>query len=245
MSVRSICIAALALIAITDRGRAQDACFQRPTPVERLQDVRTHRLVLTDARGRYYVIDGSCFTLDRGQFPGVLYFSLLNSFSKDFAVTSGYVFIKSNRTFSNSPPERLLLSRGDGWFFPSTSGSTALVRMNFEPFSGSIEAWNAAHSNEGDPIALSRRLEVRWHAFAQRDMTSPSTRSLDFWKVDDSFDRTHGVITNYLLRFDVNTSDKVGLIPFQVYLQNAVQQIDLTIYSNVEVFSGQYKFIIQ
>jgi hypothetical protein len=63
--------------------------------------------------------------------------------------------------------------------------------------------------------------EVQWlrsHAFAQNDMTFSSTEILNFWKVDETFDPAHSVITNYLLRFDVNKSDNVGKIPFTVYL---------------------------
>jgi len=117
--------------------------------------------------------------------------------------------------------------------------------MDDEPYVGSLEGWNAAHSMSGDPLDFLDRLKVKWHAYAREDKAFPSTFLPEFWKIDRSFDRTHAVITNYLLRFDVNPSDTVSTIPFEVYLQREVTQIELTIYSNIEALSGQYRFVVE
>lgn len=245
MTLRTSCYTALVMIALIDTSYGQDSCFRRPTPVESLQDVHTHYLVLRGPANTYYVIEGDCLTIDRSQFPRVLYFSLLNRFAEELDVSSGYVFIKSDRTFSNSPPEKISLSRGEGWFYPNQEGNAKPVdALDYEPFDSSIESWNAAHSDKGDPVELSKRLKTDWHAYALEGLTLPSTQRLSFWKIDESFDRNHGVMTNYILRFDVNKSDRVGKIPFQVYLQKEVQQIDLVITSNVQAYSGHYKFIV-
>ena len=51
--------------------------------------------------------------------------------------------------------------------------------------------------------------------------------------------------TNYLIRFSVNTSDKVSLVPFQVYAQREVQEVQLTMFSNIDALSGTYRFVIK
>jgi hypothetical protein len=118
--------------------------------------------------------------------------------------------------------------------------------MNSEPFGGSIEAWNAAHTSEASPMELDERLKVSWHAFARKDLTMPSTVPSNFWEIESSFDRTHGVVTNYLVRFGVNTTDaKASIVPFQVYAQREVQQISLSLWSNIDALSGDYKFVIK
>ena len=66
-----------------------------------------------------------------------------------------------------------------------------------------------------------------------------------FLENPDSFDRTHGVQTNYLIRFVVNTTGKVSLVPFQVYAQREVQEIQMTLYSNIEALAGTYRFVIK
>jgi hypothetical protein len=65
----------------------------------------------------------------------------------------------------------------------------------------------------------------------------------DFWKIAETFDRTHGVETSYLIRFTVNTSDKVS--HFQVYAQREVQEVKLTMFSNIDALSGTYRFILK
>jgi hypothetical protein len=117
--------------------------------------------------------------------------------------------------------------------------------MTFVPFSGTVEDWNAAHSSAGNPVDFASRLKIRWHAFATKDSNMPSTVPADFWKIGDAFDRTHGVQTNYLIRFTVNTADRVSLVPFQVYAQREVQEIQLTLFSNIDALSGTYRFVLR
>ena len=118
-------------------------------------------------------------------------------------------------------------------------------RQPFVPFPGTVEDWNAAHSSPGNPSEFADRLKIQWHAFAAPGSAMPSTIPADFWKISDAFDRTHGVQTNYLIRFAVNTTDKVSLVPFQVYVQQEVQEVQLTLYSNIEALSGTYRFVIK
>jgi hypothetical protein len=117
--------------------------------------------------------------------------------------------------------------------------------MTFVPFPGSVEQWNAAHSSPGSPADFADRLKIQWHAFASKDLNSPSTIPASFWQIAETFDREHGVETNYLIRFTVNTSDKVSQIPFQVYAQREVQEVQLTLFSNIDALSGTYRFILK
>src|SRR5215468_2111714 len=186
--------AGLLTLAIASPTYGQVACNRRPQPVESIADIRTDYLILT-TRQSTYVIHGNCFTLQRDKFGKVLSFALLNRF-REIRTPSGYVFVKSVRTFSSKPLISLSLSRGDGWFLPGSSGgaSATLPRMDDEPYVGSLEGWNAAHSMSGDPLDFLDRLKVKWHAYAREDKAFPSTFLPEFWKIDRSFDRTHAVI---------------------------------------------------
>lgn len=117
--------------------------------------------------------------------------------------------------------------------------------MSFEPYKGTIDAWNAAHASPGTPLEFAQRLHSQWHAFADSDKAVASSDFPDFWKVESTFDQDHGVITNYLIHFDVNTGSKVSPIPFTVFLQPEVQRFELRIVASPESLSGTYKFIVQ
>jgi hypothetical protein len=117
--------------------------------------------------------------------------------------------------------------------------------MNFEPYRGTIESWNDAHSKPGTPLDFGERLHSPWHAYADVDKIVASSDTPDFWKVNSTFDQVHGVITNYLLHFDVNTESRVSLIPFTVFIQPEVQRFELRIISSPESLNGSYKFVVQ
>lgn len=233
-------------IAMAEPTLAQETCFRPPSPVSSLDDA-TELLALQTPKRSSYVISDTCQVVRRNTFGSILNFAIVNRFSEGTAVTDAFVFIKSYRILTSSPPVKISLSRGDGWLYPNTAGgqSTDPGRMAFVPYPGTVENWNAAHSSPGDPGELADRLKMQWHAFAAPDSNLPSTVPADFWKISDAFDRTHGVQTNYLIRFSVNTTDKVSLVPFQVYAQREVQEVQLTLYSNIEALSGTYRFVIK
>jgi hypothetical protein len=225
---------------------AQQTCFRPPSPVSSLADV-TELLALQTPKRSSYVISDTCQAVRRDTFGPTLNFVILNRFPEGTAVSDAYVFVKSYRVLTSAPPVKISLSRGDGWLLPkSREGQTAdAARMAFVPFAGSVEEWNAAHSSAGSPADFADRLKVQWHAFASKDSGSPSTIPADFWKIAETFDRIHGVETNYLIRFTVNTSDKVSLVPFQVYVQREVQEVQLTLFSNIDALSGTYRFTLK
>jgi hypothetical protein len=247
-SVSSLVLFALflATFTITEHAYCQDDCFRPPDPVENLDDVRDF-LILQTPRKANYVIRSSCCTLARRTFSTVLSFGILNRFPDGTGITDGYVLIKSYRILTSSPSIKISLSRGDDWFLPLRGRTTAAApRIDSEPFGGSIEAWNAAHASEGTPTEVDERLKIFWHAFARNDLTMPSTVPSNFWEIDSTFDRIHGVRTNYLVRFGVNTKEaKASIVPFQVYAQREVQQITLSLWSNIDALSGDYKFVIK
>lgn len=236
----------VATVTIVHTSRAQEPCFRPPSPVSSLDDV-TELLALQTPKRSSYVISNTCQVVRRDTFGSVLNFVILNRFPEGTAVTDAYVFIKSYRILTSAPPVKISLSRGDGWLLPKGTGGqySDLSRMAFVPFSGTVEEWNAAHSSTGSPIEFADRLKAPWHAYAAKDSNLPSTVPADFWKIADGFDRTHGVQTNYLIRFAVNTSEKVSLVPFQVYAQREVQEIQLTIFSNIDALSGTYRLVLK
>jgi hypothetical protein len=234
----------IAIVAGSERAHSQGDCFRPPAPIESLDNARDHLVLQT--RRASYVLPAACITVRRQTFGTVLSFAILNRFPEENA-TEAYIWIKSDRRLTSSPPVKLSLSRGDGWFLPSVGGQkpAALGRMASDPFAGSIEEWNSAHMSAGSPLDIAARLKVSWHAFATNAPGMPSTASPEFWKIDDSFDRSHGVRTNYLIRFSVNTGDKISTVPFQVYIQREVEQVDLTMFSNIDALSGTYRFLIK
>ena len=225
---------------------AQEFCNWRPRVIEDRFDIRSTSLILTTSRNTFGVYN-NCITIVRKQYGNILNFAVVNRFPAEIGVKSGYVLVKSIRTLSNEPPIKLSLSRGGGWYLSGAADNSLSVggEMNYVPFRGAIETWNEAHSTPGTPGELSRRLNISWHAYALTDMTLSSSDLAEFWKIDSSFDRAHSVITNYLLRFDVNTGLKVSTIPFSVYLQQEVQKIRLQLISNIESLSGEYTFLVR
>jgi hypothetical protein len=202
--------------------------------------------IILQTRRAYFVVTKTCHTVRRSTFGTTLRFGILNQFPEGTGVSDAYVFIKSYRVLNSSPPIKLSLSRGDGWTLQGQGETppTAAPRMEFEPFPDTIEKWNSAHELPGTPFELGTRLGVRWHAFTTTSGTSSSTVPIGFWRVPDDFDRIHGVQTNFLIRFKVNTSNRVSIVPFEVFIQPAVTQFELTLFSNIDALSGTYKFIV-
>jgi len=220
-------------------AHAQENC-KRPTPVDALGDIQSNYLALK-SRNVSYAIDSPCIILDRQAFPKILSFFIL---PLDVGPTTTLIFIKSYRTFTNSPPDKIKVSRSDGWFFSDSPQGKAVIqqRLDDEPYSDTLVAWNSAHSTAGTPQEFKDRLKVIWHAYADEEKHLPSTRNPSYWKTKTDFDFGHGTLTAYLLRFPSNSKTP---IPFNVYLQDAVQQIELTLDSNVEALSGEFKFTVQ
>lgn len=233
-----------ALLAAPQVAQAQDNCANGPPPVA-LSNVRENYLILKGYKT--YALNEQCFTIDRKEFGRVLRFFIFNKFPKEIGVKSGYALVKSNRTFSNAQSVKIKLSRGDGWFL-ARQGTTQLPaadRIDDEPFEKSVEAWNGAHASVGNPAELSERLGIAWHAFAKADGTLPSSRDGSYWTFDGAVDPTYGAVTNYLLRFDVNTEDTQSLVPFFVYIQPQVRRIELTIASNIDSLATTHTLIIK
>jgi hypothetical protein len=237
--------AAILTPAASDRALSQDDCARPPVRIGRLENVAELLVIRTGQAD--FAVTANCHTVRRSTFGTTLNFAILNRFPEGSAVTDAYVYVKSYRILTTAPPIKFSLSRGDGWFLQEADGTaaTAAPRMAFEPFAGGIEKWNPGHATAGTPFELGTRLGARWHAFTAASGGSSSTVPIEFWTVPDSFDRIHGVQTNYLIRFTVNTSDSLSTIPFQVFIQSAVTQVELTLLSNIDALSGTYKFIVR
>lgn len=245
MKTIGVLIIATFTILIASQARADEFCNWRPRDVDTAFDIRNTTLLLS-TRHDTYGIYNDCVTIVRRQFGTVLNFAVVNRFPADIGIKSGYILVKSVRLLSSQPLIKLSLSRGGGWYLPAAGSSLkSAPEMNYQPFRGTIETWNAAHSKPGGPADFAQRLGASWHAYATQDMSLASSDAVDFWKVGDGFDRVHGVITNYLMRFDVNTGTKLSTVPFKVFLQKQVQQIELHIVSSIDSLSGDYKFIVR
>lgn len=237
MNIRSVALSLPFCLVATFSSNAEGQC-RRPTLVENLKDIKSNYLALKSIN-RLYVIDTECIILGRENFAKILLFKILPVQSD---VDRVVVFIKSYRTFSVSPPDKIKVSRGGEWFLPGSSGTDALSKLPDEPYPGTVATWNEVHSSAGNPEQVNNTLKLEWHAYATGDGKLPSTRKLNYWLASGDFDFSKGTLTNYLISFPPNSKSE---IPFDVNLQNEVRSIDLTIDSNVEALSGRYKFVIE
>jgi hypothetical protein len=237
MNIRSAALSLPFFLVATFSSSAESQC-RRPTLVENLKDIRSNYLALKSIT-RLYVIDTECIILSRENFAKILLFKILPVPSD---IDKVVVFIKSYRTFSVSPPDKIKVSRGGEWFLPGSSGAKAVSKVPDEPYPGTIATWNESHSSTGSPEQVNDKLKLDWHAYGTDDSKLPSTRKMNYWLASGDFDFSKGTLTNYLIAFPPNSKSE---IPFDVNLQNEVRSIELTIDSNVEALSGRYKFVIE
>ena len=231
-------LAVLCILLAAAPAVAEPVC-KRPVPVDSVSEVQTHFLVVKSIFGPA-VVDSECVLLNPDTFAGRVQFSIIPS-GADAAETA-YVFVKSYRVFTTMPPDKIKMSRGDGWFFPAArpGNYSDEDRIDDVPFDGSVEDWNAAHSSKATPEQMEKRLDFRWHAYPDKDEAMPSTRRIDFWKTRADFDFSHGTLTSYLIRFPANSATP---IPFNVGLLPQVKEFQLEFYSNIDQIFGTYRFI--
>ena len=193
-------VAALQGLVPMCNAKADDQCYREPSPIESLAYTSEH-LILKSPRS-YYVLQSSCIVIERRTFGNTLNFSVLNRFPEGTQISKAFLFVKSDRTLTTSPPIKVSLSRGAGWFLNTKKGQPlkSVGRMNFDPYQGTVKEWNDAHSERGNPLAVDDRIEIPWHAFATDVSSLPSTVPIDYWKITEPFDVKHEVRTNYLIR---------------------------------------------
>src|SRR4051812_26354592 len=208
MTVRSAALSLLFCMMATVSGNAESQC-RRPTLVENIKDIKSNYLALKSSY-RLYVIDTECLILSRENFAKILLFKILPVESD---IDKVVVLIKSYRTFSASPPDKIKVSRGGEWFLPGSSGTKAVAKVPDEPYLGTIATWNEAHSSAGNPDQVNDKLKLDWHAYATDDGKLPSTRKMDYWLARGDFDFSKGTLTNYLIAFPPNGKSE---IPFDV-----------------------------
>jgi len=229
-------ICALAFLMAVGRAEAQAAC-SRPVPVDSVQDVQSHFLVVKSMFGPA-VVESECSLLNPRSYQGAVQFLIVPPQRSDTTL----IFIKSYRVFTNEPDDKIKMSRGDGWLFRAASSSNyaPLGRKDDVPYDDTVEKWNSSHSSRGDPIEMEGRLDYRWHAYADEDEATSSSRKIDRWKTRADFNFTHGTLTNYLIRSAANSRTP---IPFNVGLLPQVTEFTLEFYSNAEGISGMYRFV--
>jgi hypothetical protein len=238
---KTLSVGAVVSLLLIVRCLSASACA-RPIEVDDAWEVQSSYLILKSSISTYVIDnDHECFELERAEFHGELKFFILNRFP-EVPLKTGYVLIKSLRKFSvPSQKKKIKVSRGDGWF--NDDGSPAIF-IDDEPLSLSIQKWNEAHSSPGSPKQFKDRLGIDWHAYADESKSMPSSDDVDFWQIPDNFDAANGIVTNYLVRFGINTDpNHRSYPPFKVYLQNYVQRIELNLEANIGSLNDrQYVF---
>ncbi|MEA2944637.1 MAG: hypothetical protein QOD09_5166 [Bradyrhizobium sp.] len=225
------------LLTLSSSPSLADTCGRLP-PVGNLNDVGGYYLILQSRFGSY-VVNKDCALLSRSHFAKKIQFKILPTGTGEQTT----VFVRSYRTLSQPQLLPIKMSRGGSWLMPDTkSGNDVpLDKLRDEPYAGSASDWDTAHSSAGTPQVFSERLRALWHAYAGASGTLPSTVDLPFWLISTKYDLSHATLTNYLLTFPAKSQSP---IPFEVYLQDAVSEVALTLSSRDESLSGTYKFVI-
>jgi hypothetical protein len=242
------CIAAAfgALSVVTGSSVGAQIRCATPTVIDDSWSVKFSHLILRSSKFNY-VIDNNhdCFELERQEFYGKLEFRIINRFPSR-PTTTGYIFIKSVRTFSVSEQQeaKIKVSRGGGWY--REDGSPGAESIDDRALRVPIQQWNIIHEKPGSPKDFNTQIGYSWHAFAEANKSLSSTEGDTFWKIPNRLEQTTGTITNYLLRFGVNPDeDKKSYVDFSVRSQPYVTRVELTMESNIGDLNNYYVFILK
>lgn len=231
------------LIALSSPALA-DRCNFAPKPMEGIRGFNLNTMLLSAAS--YYELD-RCFIINRRQFGSFLKFGFVNNFPEGVAPV-GMIFIKSKKTFRNqSPPDEIKVSRLPGWYLqiPPAKAISSLKPSYDQPFTGTVQEWNALHRDGMTPEDLikNRGFKQPWHAYGDEDRTYSSLDKLAFWTIDPATLPDRFSFTNYLLRFSPSTS--YSFIPFTITVQDNVTEINVSVSSNIDVLVQEYRIIIE
>ncbi|QOZ75332.1 hypothetical protein XH83_07690 [Bradyrhizobium sp. CCBAU 53351] len=225
-------------------SEAWGECFSSPKPIEDARTVNLGTLLLS-ASGRYYVLD-PCVRISRRQFGSRLKLGFMNNF-RNADTAAAFYSVKSKRTLSLDQTTHVSLVRTPGWFgYPTTSDTEVqpVPETRGDPFRGTIEQWNSAHANGSGPKELRNipGLIRPWHAFVDREQSLASSFDPQFWQINPADMTSKTIVTNYIVRFAPAPTNT--FLDFDVYIQDGVKSVDLTIASQIEAFSGSRTFIV-
>jgi len=159
MNIRSAALSLPFCLITMFSSNAESQC-RRPTLVESLKDIRSNYLALKSSY-RLYVIDTECIILSRENFAKILLFKILPVESD---VDKIAVFIRSYRTFSASPPDKIKVSRGGEWFLPHASGAKPAK----PPCRRRLGASTKAYAERSENSASSAATLSRWPLYSPR-----------------------------------------------------------------------------
>ncbi|PSO16491.1 hypothetical protein [Bradyrhizobium sp. MOS003] len=234
----------LASLLLSLCSEAWGECVSSPKPIEDARTVSLGTLLLS-ASGRYYVLD-PCVRISRRQFGSRIKLGFMNNFEKADTVATFYS-AKSKRALTLDQNTHISLVRTPGWFgYPTTSETEVqpVLETRGDPFRGTIEQWNSAHANGSSPKELRNipGLIRPWHAFVDQGLSLASSADPQFWQINPADMTSKTIVTNYIIRFTPAPTNT--FLDFDVYIQDGVKSVDLTIISQIEAFSGSRTFII-
>ena len=244
----AVFVLAFAAIAVPTPATSQTDCDGHLVYVDDPSSVGDNYPLIMKTRRNLFVMRGRCFNLSGDEFRGSITFFTHSRAREGFDGSYGVLAIKSVRTFSGPTQSRKIkLTRTKGWYLPNGTqqdAKTEVAGLSDVPISTSINDWNTLHTQPRPP-ELFEGLDVKWHAYPVADTAFNSTTWSDFWR-ESSGDLENRVITNYLLRFEINP-DKSSQkrVPFYVMTPKGVQRIELSVESNIGSLATNYTFIFK
>jgi hypothetical protein len=238
MSIRAFFLTLL--LACNTAAHAE--CESSPKPIDEERSVSPATLVLK-ARGTYYLID-PCATISRSQFGPIITLGYLNNFAPSTFPT--FFSVKVKRTLASDHRPFLSLVRSPGWYLALSSQTDLqeLPEIRGDPYKGTLAQWNAAYikATTPDDLRALAGLSRPWHAYVDIQKSIASTDDVEFWKIDGSNLKPNQVITSYLIRF--TPSQSFILLPFDVYIQQGVDKVELITASPIDALAQTRTFLI-
>ena len=236
------------LLSPSGHLHAQGDCSGRLIVTEDPGDARDPSIFIVTSRNTY-LLQGSCFVLDKGEFSRSMSFFILSRGPEGFEAPAGVLLIRSIRTFAvDTQPQKIKVYRNKGWYVPGKPKQkmTTLAALGPPPRPVKTDpaAWYALHRRLDTPEAFGGKLGAPWHAYATEDRSISSTADSDqLWLLPDNRDFAKLVVTNYLIRFDINP-DRTSSTPvrFSVDPLVGVDRIELGIRSNIGALASDLVF---
>jgi hypothetical protein len=230
----------LVIVVLAMHASARAETCDRPIRVNSMDKIGHTTLALKNIYGPA-AVESDCTILDRKLYGTTISFFILPQ-SLDNA-DSVYVYIKSYRTMTTEPPDKIKMSRGGSWYFSDTNGKPQLLdRMDDMAFTASTDDWDRSHALSAAPAQMEGLLHARWHAYTDRAETVWSSQKAPFWKTRADFDFSHGTLTNILIRFPPGGKTPA---PFQIGVPKAATGFELEITSNADGLAGTYRFVMR
>jgi hypothetical protein len=198
-----------------------------------------------------FLVQESCVVIDSGFWPRgrrgrFLQLGVVNYVPSDDEPDVSYLGIQASRR--NPLRDRndiIRLFRLPQWVRETANGVESMKGVLGRVAPLKISEWKSLHSAASSDLSLvDTRMTFKWHA--QPAEGTPSSWELrEYWANPSSYEEGT-LLTNLLLRFTVNRdSNKVSIIPFEIGLPQDVDEVIITVHSNIDAIRKTVRFVFK